>query len=560
MSQSAIGSNMLHRSVFTAVLLLSGSALSASLGAQRRPMSPAAAEGMALSAIGGASVVTIVARSASGDTLLRASGVVAGDSGIVVTYGYLLSPDMELTVVDALGRSFLPRGPVARDTVTSVLALRALGLTAPPARLSTRALAAGERVRIFAPRLGLPAGAREGTVLRMETYESGALATVAAGSDELMSGTPVFNLQGELVALGYSSTASGQVSHYAVPASAFRALLQRMRTPAVANGSTSSAPSRPTATQGRQTTVPAARARTVALPGNQLNVEGLANAAFFSALYAGEFEKIAVKNNSLQFMGLFQQYLDGCAVTCKQFLPANRVEMTEQVCTRERVEYNGYGMAGVPHCVEWRTEGRGLYADPRLYQAVKALERQQAADAFGDAVKIITATNPFDRLSAELLSASTLAHDMPIFLTQNACNSAAIKQFENNLVLFSQGKQSIRLAGAENPVTLPFRESDYTWLSDELIATQSKEWALNRYVMNSAFDVTVESRDGEGRPRLIRGSYRFDGLNGRTTGAFTLTFGDGVPECLHYSDAPATCRTVSRQLAYQYLNGRYWLK
>lgn len=267
-----------------------------------------------------------------------------------------------------------------------------------------------------------------------------------------------------------------------------------------------------------------------------------------------------MKNNSLQFMGLFQQYLDGCAVTCKQFLPANRVEMTEQVCTRERVEYNGYGMAGVPHCVEWRTEGRGLYADPRLYQAVKALERQQAADAFGDAVKIITATNPFDRLSAELLSASTLAHDMPIFLTQNACNSAAIKQFENNLVLFSQGKQSIRLAGAENPVTLPFRESDYTWLSDELIATQSKEWALNRYVMNSAFDVTVESRDGEGRPRLIRGSYRFDGLNGRTTGAFTLTFGDGVPECLHYSDAPATCRTVSRQLAYQYLNGRYWLK
>ena len=131
-------------------------------------------------------------------------------------------------------------------------------------------------------------------------------------------------------------------------------------------------------------------------------------------------------------------------------------------------------------------------------------------------------------------------------------------------MLFSKGKQPMLLPGAPPPVTpsaLPpgvLADSDYNRLVEDLVADQAKTWAFNRYVPGSTSHVIV-AHDPTGRPAKILAKYLFNspGRSGRTQGSVTVSFSDGMPKCIYFSDAPNACQTPSRRIVAKYSSGGY---
>ena len=86
-------------------------------------------------------------------------------------------------------------------------------------------------------------------------------------------------------------------------------------------------------------------------------------------------------------MALFRQYLEAYGRQCDAFLPANKVELTRTVCAREQYSVNRFGeRVGTSSCVEYRTEGIGIYADPTLNAAISKLGNDQQGSLLKDSV------------------------------------------------------------------------------------------------------------------------------------------------------------------------------
>jgi hypothetical protein len=293
--------------------------------------------------------------------------------------------------------------------------------------------------------------------------------------------------------------------------------------------------------------------------GGRLNAGGLSSEALLLSIHSGAFERIPFDRHDLEFVVLFQAYLDACARACKSMLPPNRVEMTTEECVAERVSINGFGVETSRTCAEWRTRGRGLFADPELLRAKQALSRNSRRNLLGNAVSSLSSEesgmsavgNAFAQVARIEAFQTSIERDMRLLFENNECGGDGIERFEDNLLLFAQGRGFVTIA--------PFRESDYTRLAEALITRDANNWAFNRFVSRSVRSVAVEARDAEGRPTLVRGRYRYDGLNGRMDGTFTLSFSDGIPQCLYFFDAPGTCRPLYRDLVSAYLSGNYWL-
>ena len=103
----------------------------------------------------------------------------------------------------------------------------------------------------------------------------------------------------------------------------------------------------------------------------------------------------------------------------------------------------------------------------------------------------------------------------------------------------------------------PAGEQNYTRLIEDLIADNSKTWAMNRFLSGSVTSVFIASRDRSGRPSKLQAHYLFDGFAGRMNGSVTITFSEGVPDCLYFFDFPETCRAASRRVVTAYAQGEY---
>lgn len=533
------------------------------------------------------SVVSVVGLGANGNTLIRGSGVVVGDSGLVATYGRFFTRDMALVVVDASGNAVRAQRIVVNDSVLDILLFQAPATGASIAPISTRLVRARDRLRIVTAEPKQESTITEAVVSRVESFGGGNLAILADTVNAVALGAPLFDAMGELVGIGFSAEEGGKVTDYIVPASDVQRLMVRSAQPRVVARAEATSASSVDRGVSAEAAVPNARAATssasrvpaapppapqriagtartasgaaASLSRASFNTAGLANAEVLTNLFAGDFEKIEFGRDDMMFSVIFQQYLDGCARHCTAQLPSDKVEMTRQECATEQVTRNGYGVELSRSCVEWRTVGRGLYADPRLYGALNQNDAQNIGNNLRSMFNMMASGNPLGKATQFASSAQSYQSDMEQLVQLNACGNAAMKRFEANLVRFAQGKQPIRLDGESSAsAALPFRESDYLRLAEEMIADDAAKWAFNRFVSGSVTDVSVTSRDASGRPMRIAGRYRFQGLNGPASGTFELAFNDGTPECLFYSDAPATCRNVSRRLASEYLRGRYW--
>jgi hypothetical protein len=234
----------------------------------------------------------------------------------------------------------------------------------------------------------------------------------------------------------------------------------------------------------------------------------------------------------------------------------------------EEVTRNGYGTELNRACIEYETVDTNLFAKPALYDALNTVHRLRTADfgrelsrSFGD----LTRPDALPKLVGLIGDAQAIASDMSSLVQNNACKAPGLIRFEDNLRFFALNKQPIKLGGGatDAAVILPskgqtIKDQDYRKLIEDLVLDDTKRrGAFARFIDGSVTTASVGERDQLGRPMRVFAPYIWEGMIGRTAGQVTLTFSDGQPECLTYSETPSVCHSPNRRIIARYLEGGY---
>ncbi|WP_017446968.1 hypothetical protein [Gayadomonas joobiniege] len=292
---------------------------------------------------------------------------------------------------------------------------------------------------------------------------------------------------------------------------------------------------------------------------NSFTAEDLSFETELTALYLGDFKAARLTATGQATALLFEQYLTAFGRHCHAYLPANRVPMTVRKCSMETVGRNIYGNEVSRTCSSWVDVPTGLYADPILYQKSKHL-------AAGLGIKMLTNAlkDPFATRNM-IDDALDMKGEMDLLVQKNKCNNLGLKRFEDNFYRFVSKKSPLTLTGnyrladlqAIYQQPLPAKNINFHHLLDDLISENARGWMLNRYEKNSVANINLLSTDPQGRANQLTAGYYFSALNKRYSGSVRLTFTQGRPNCLYFSDAPNTCRNPSRKIVNDYEKGRY---
>ncbi|MBK8464864.1 MAG: hypothetical protein IPL32_03455 [Chloracidobacterium sp.] len=187
------------------------------------------------------------------------------------------------------------------------------------------------------------------------------------------------------------------------------------------------------------------KARRAMLAHGGFSTKGLKHEELFANIFLGDFEALPFKRDELSFSTLLGAYLQSFAESCSTALPNNKVEMTRQVCATERVTRNGWGVEIGRSCVEWRTEGTGLFADPAMYSAKSSVDRAQAAKILnpksGGGILGGILEGLVDLTSGKTLNdmgnAIDVSSDVAPMVRMNVCTGPGLKRFQENLRRFA---------------------------------------------------------------------------------------------------------------------------
>ena len=294
------------------------------------------------------------------------------------------------------------------------------------------------------------------------------------------------------------------------------------------------------------------------LTRSSFSAKGLPHEDDLTGLFVGNFADVSFDRGSTVFSVLFQQYMEAYARHCDAYLPANKVEMTTQVCAEAPAPPPRFGEPpSPPHvCSSFRTVSLG-FADPAVYAAKRQFDVEQKANQLKDVV------GSLKNLMRPSVDGAEVTSDMDALVRLNPCGGAGLRRFQENVVLFSMGKQPLLIPGASPiaPSTQPpgvLADSDYSRLVEDLVADQAKAWSFNRYVPGST-SLGIVAHDPRGQPSQIRAKYFFTSLTkpARTQGSVIVSFTDGMPACIYFSDAPSTCQTPNRRIVAKYSSGGY---
>ncbi|MFD1615109.1 hypothetical protein [Gelatiniphilus marinus] len=285
------------------------------------------------------------------------------------------------------------------------------------------------------------------------------------------------------------------------------------------------------------------------------NAKGLHFETVLTNIFKGNFIDIPFDRDHSTFVLLYNAYVTTYAKHCTSSLPADKIELTRPECVKERVTTDGYGWEVSRICIEWIDVGTGLYAAPEMFNAKVILENLQAGDALRNMYKMMKQDNPIGTATSVLNNSQAADADMKALLKLNACKSAGLMRFQENLRLFALGKQPIRLDGKKTTV-VDFNNQNLTKLAEDLVFAHSKTWAMNRYQRGSISSVS-KITDTNGKLTEIKTRYVYQGFSGRRNGSVRITFTNGLPECLYFFDFPNACRTANRKIVAQYAGGNY---
>jgi len=301
------------------------------------------------------------------------------------------------------------------------------------------------------------------------------------------------------------------------------------------------------------------------------SASGLNNEDDLLRIYSGDFQSIRLDRSGTEFMQIISSYMEDFAKDCKQFLPPNKVEITTQVCSDSPSTvyspdgvHDAYGnVINNTGCSSYQTVGTGMFADPQLYAAVKDVSAKTQVNMLGSLLgankKGGHASGPFSMPQQMLDKMVSVGDEMRTVIHTNSCGSAGLKNFQSNLIRFANGEGPIKFAGAVAPTVTPgdpAKDTDFTRMLDDLVAANARGWLMNRYQRGSITDPIV-AHDPLGDPSRIMARYRFAGSQGAQTGRVTVTFKDGAPDCLYFSDAPSTCREPAASVVSAYQKNAY---
>ncbi|MDT8346772.1 MAG: hypothetical protein RQ756_03140 [Flavobacteriaceae bacterium] len=289
--------------------------------------------------------------------------------------------------------------------------------------------------------------------------------------------------------------------------------------------------------------------------------KGLNYAEFFDYVYRGHFENIEMKPESSEFFMIFSAYLNLFGSTCPDLLPPDKVEIMTERCSRERVTTNGYGIETSRICIEWETVGTGIFARPELYATKMKLQNAQNTDALRTVIDMYTNPNAMGNSVDQIHQAKALRIDMGAFFRLNVCSNPSIRHFEKNLRAFALGQKPLRLKGMSPYEELrikggPSGEQNFTKLIDDILINQSETWGFNQYVRGTITNVQ-DFKGADGKTIALKANYKFKGLMGTDTGAVTVRFKKGLPDCIIFYDFPDNCKKPKAALLSAYANGAY---
>lgn len=295
---------------------------------------------------------------------------------------------------------------------------------------------------------------------------------------------------------------------------------------------------------------------------DEFNTDGLYNAEFFDYIYRGHFENIELKREDVFFLGVFEQYLRAYGKQCPSYLPNNKVKIMEQVCATEEVTTNGYGVEVSRYCVEWKWVWTGLYARPDLYNAKLEIEQIHRKNGLKNIFASLSDANYLGNSVDLAHKTNGLKLDMANIFNLNRCDSKALRQFEENLKLFSQNKPAIRMQESSKYSSMketggPTGSQDFQSLINDLVTDHSKTWMFNKYKQGSISEVSIISKDQKGRPTAIKGNYLYSGFGSTSKGWVQIEFTNGLPKCLYFWDFPTNCKTPSSSIVASYAQGNY---
>ena len=320
----------------------------------------------------------------------------------------------------------------------------------------------------------------------------------------------------------------------------------------------------------------AAKPPAIATAPAHFSATGLNNEDDLLRIYSGDFQSIRLDRAGTEFMMIISSYMNDFARDCKQFLPPNKVEITQQVCAGSSTPYTPYSPDGVHDvygnviqtstCTSYQTVGTGLFADPQLYAAEQDVDAQAAKKMLDSMLGMVTGkggsgANPLTAPQQTLDQITAVGTEMKSLIRTNACSSPGLKNFQSNLIRFANGDTPVKYAGAVAPAPTatpdaPIKSANFARLLDDLVADNARGWMMNRYQPGSITDPIV-SRDPLGRPVRIMAQYSYTGMQGTLRGRVTVSFKDGAPDCLYFSDAPDTCRLPAAGVVSAYEKNAY---
>jgi hypothetical protein len=294
-----------------------------------------------------------------------------------------------------------------------------------------------------------------------------------------------------------------------------------------------------------------------------LHTESLNYGDDLKRIYVGDFEHVGFKPDSTELGFIVGGFMKVYSESCDRYLPKDKVEIMTQECSREVWTVNGYGVEqpGSRHCASWRTVGTGRYADPRVYSLNQKLDANVAGGMMSDVLNGLKQQggDPAGGTRKMTDVVVYVKQDMDHFLDDNGCASGAIVRFQANMLRFGRGEEPIRMSGGAEAVAATTKLAsgqNYERLVDDLISQESSAWMMNRYSSGSAV-VNAVQHDSGGQTRQVDARYRFMTMGHPGMGNVRVMFGDGIPQCLYFSDFPSTCRAPSPKVVSDYKRNQY---
>ncbi len=194
-----------------------------------------------------------------------------------------------------------------------------------------------------------------------------------------------------------------------------------------------------------------AEARRAQLAASGFSSKGLKNEDLLANIFLGDFEALPFARDDMSFSALYGAYTKTFGERCSISKAAPNVEIMERYCSAWTERRNGYGMYLGTTCNEYSTRGTGVFLTPEMWDGRSAIDRAQASKLLnpksgggllgGILQSLVDFTS--GKTLNDMSNAIDVATDVEPLFSLNACDSAGLKRFHENLKRFALNESPV---------------------------------------------------------------------------------------------------------------------